>query len=395
MSAKHPVIAVTGSSGAGTTTTSVAFRKIFQQLNIRAAELEGDSFHRYTRPEMDAAIRKARDLGRHISYFGPEANDFGLLQQSFIEYGKNGTGRSRKYLHTYDEAVPYNQVPGTFTPWEPLPAPTDVLFYEGLHGGVVTEHHDVASHVDLLVGVVPIVNLEWIQKLIRDTGERGHSREAVMDSVVRSMEDYINYITPQFSRTHINFQRVPTVDTSNPFAAKAIPSLDESFVVIHFRGLDQIDFPYLLAMLQGSFISHINTLVVPGGKMGLAMELIMAPLVQRLLEGKKHEDVFRYALHQVFVVVAVRVVRADVNVKTIANVVAFECFFQTCDQRTMPVQIVQRCAHRRLINQNTVFCTYLVSQADHQVFCYFHDISYRWLLGRAPLSGCAPFPDRL
>ena len=289
MSAKHPVIAVTGSSGAGTTTTSVAFRKIFQQLNIRAAELEGDSFHRYTRPEMDAAIRKARDLGRHISYFGPEANDFGLLQQSFLDYGKNGTGRSRKYLHTYDEAVPYNQVPGTFTPWGALPAPTDVLFYEGLHGGVVTEHIDVAKHVDLLVGVVPIVNLEWIQKLIRDTGERGHSREAVMDSVVRSMEDYINYITPQFSRTHINFQRVPTVDTSNPFAAKAIPSLDESFVVIHFRGLDQIDFPYLLAMLQGSFISHINTLVVPGGKMGLAMELIMAPLVQRLLEGKKIE----------------------------------------------------------------------------------------------------------
>lgn len=79
-------------------------------------------------------------------------------------------------------------------------------------------------------------------KLVRDTGERGHSREAVMDSVVRSMDDYINYITPQFSRTHINFQRVPTVDTSNPFAAKAIPSLDESFVVIHFRGLDHIDF---------------------------------------------------------------------------------------------------------------------------------------------------------
>jgi phosphoribulokinase len=80
------------------------------------------------------------------------------------------------------------------------------------------------SHVDLLVGVVPIVNLEWIQKLIRDTSERGHSREAVMDSVVRSMEDYINFLTPQFSRTHINFQRVPTVDTSNPFAAKSIPS---------------------------------------------------------------------------------------------------------------------------------------------------------------------------
>ncbi|WP_340620182.1 phosphoribulokinase [Xenorhabdus siamensis] len=287
MSAKHPVIAITGSSGAGTTTTSVAFRKIFQQLGITAALIEGDSFHRYTRPEMDAEIRKAKEQGRHISYFGPEANDFHMLEKTFFEYGETGAGRWRKYLHTYDEAVPYNQVPGTFTPWESLPSNTDMLFYEGLHGGVVTPQYNVAELVDLLIGVVPIVNLEWIQKLIRDTSERGHSREAVMDSVVRSMDDYIRYITPQFSRTHINFQRVPTVDTSNPFSAKAIPSLDESFIVIRFRGLSQIDFPYLLAMLQGSFISSINTIVVPGGKMGLAMELIMAPLVQQLLEGKK------------------------------------------------------------------------------------------------------------
>ncbi|WP_445496023.1 phosphoribulokinase [Photorhabdus sp. SF281] len=287
MSAKHPIIAITGSSGAGTTTTSLAFRKIFQQLNISAAQIEGDSFHRYTRPEMDAAIRKAKEQGRHISYFGPEANDFGMLEKTMIDYGETGEGRCRKYLHTYDDAVPYNQLPGTFTPWETLPKQTDVLFYEGLHGGVVTPQHNVASHVDLLVGVVPIVNLEWIQKLIRDTGERGHSQEAVMDSVVRSMDDYINYITPQFSRTHINFQRVPTVDTSNPFSAKAIPSLDESFIVIRFRDLTQIDFPYLLSMLQGSFVSSINTIVVPGGKMGLAMELIMTPLVQRLLEGEK------------------------------------------------------------------------------------------------------------
>ncbi|MBD2811403.1 phosphoribulokinase [Xenorhabdus sp. Vera] len=287
MSAKYPVIAITGSSGAGTTTTSVAFRKIFQQLDVTAALIEGDSFHRYTRPEMDAEIRKAKEQGRHISYFGPEANDFSMLEKTFYDYGETGSGRCRKYLHTYDEAVPYNQVPGTFTPWEPLPSNTDILFYEGLHGGVVTPQHNVASHVDLLIGVVPIVNLEWIQKLIRDTSERGHSQEAVMDSVVRSMDDYIRYITPQFSRTHINFQRVPTVDTSNPFSAKAIPSLDESFIVIRFRGLTQIDFPYLLAMLQGSFISSINTIVVPGGKMGLAMELIMAPLVKQLLEGKK------------------------------------------------------------------------------------------------------------
>lgn len=163
MSTQHPVIAVTGSSGAGTTTTSLAFRKIFQQLGLHAAEIEGDSFHRFTRPEMDMAIRKARDMGKHVSYFGPEANDFALLERTFSEYGRSGKGKSRKYLHTYDEAVPWNQVPGTFTPWQPLAEPTDVLFYEGLHGGVVTPLHNVAENVDLLVGVVPIVNLEWIQ----------------------------------------------------------------------------------------------------------------------------------------------------------------------------------------------------------------------------------------
>lgn len=165
------------------------------------------------------AIRKARDAGRHISYFGPEANDFGLLEQTFIEYGQSGKEISQisAYLR---RSRTVESGTGDIHPWQPLPEPTDVLFYEGLHGGVVTPQHNVAQHVDLLVGVVPIVNLEWIQKLIRDTSERGHSREAVMDSVVRSMEDYINYITPQFSRTHLNFQRVPTVDTSNPFAAK-------------------------------------------------------------------------------------------------------------------------------------------------------------------------------
>jgi phosphoribulokinase len=131
MSAKHPVIAVTGSSGAGTTTTSLAFRKIFAQLNLHAAEVEGDSFHRYTRPEMDMAIRKARDLGRHISYFGPEANDFGLLEQTFIEYGQTGTGQARKYLHTYDEAVPWNQVPGTFTPGSPCRSQQMCCFMKG------------------------------------------------------------------------------------------------------------------------------------------------------------------------------------------------------------------------------------------------------------------------
>ncbi|NRB25782.1 phosphoribulokinase [Shewanella sp.] len=287
MSAKHPIIAVTGSSGAGTTTTTTAFKHIFRQLGINAASVEGDSFHHYTRPEMELKIRKAKTDNKNISYFGPEANDFERLEQCFSDYSATGQGETRAYLHTFDEAVPFNQMPGTFTQWHPLPENTDMLYYEGLHGGVKTDTCDVAEHVDLLIGMVPIVNLEWIQKIIRDTSERGHSREKVMDSIVRSMDDYINHMTPQFSRTHINFQRVPTVDTSNPFSAKNIPSLDESFVVIRFRGIKNVDFPYYLKMIDGSFMSRINTLVVPGGKMSLAMELILTPLIRDLLEKRQ------------------------------------------------------------------------------------------------------------
>ncbi|GLP95785.1 phosphoribulokinase [Paraferrimonas sedimenticola] len=287
MSIKHPIIAVTGSSGAGTTTTTNAFKHMFRQLGVKAAVVEGDSFHSHTRAEMEMVIRKAKESGRNISYFGPEANDFKRLESFFSEYGSKGTGEIRKYLHTFDDAVPYNQMPGTFTPWEPLASDTDLLYYEGLHGGAVTPEVDIASHVDLLIGMVPIVNLEWIQKIIRDTADRGHSREKVMSSIVRSMDDYVNHMTPQFSRTHINFQRVPTVDTSNPFSAKDIPSHDESFVVIRFRGMKQVDFTYYLNMIQGSFMSRRNTLVVPGGKMGLAMELLLTPLIQDLIDRKR------------------------------------------------------------------------------------------------------------
>jgi len=288
MSIKHPIIAITGSSGAGTTTTMNAIQHIFRNLNINAAFVGGDSFHRYTRPEMEVEIRKAQEQGRHISYFGPKANDFGLLEDLFKNYGELGQGQYRQYLHTFDEAVPFNQMPGTFTPWQDLPHDTDLLFYEGLHGGVETDEHDVARHVDLLVGMVPIVNLEWIQKIVRDTTDRGHSREAVMSSIVRGLDDYFHYITPQFSRTHVNFQRVPTVDTSNPFSAREIPTQDESFVVVRFRReMKNVNFPYLMQMIDGAFMSRVNTLVVPGGKMGLAMELILTPLIEEIMDKKR------------------------------------------------------------------------------------------------------------
>ncbi|HJT08663.1 MAG TPA: phosphoribulokinase [Stellaceae bacterium] len=288
MSVKHPVIAITGSSGAGTTTVTTTFQQIFRREGVTAAIIEGDAFHRYDRQEMRAKLSEmtGRELER-FSHFGPAANLFEEIEKLFRSYGERGTGKVRKYLHDEEEAKPYRQEPGTFTPWQDLPPGTDVLFYEGLHGAVVTETVDVARHADLLIGVVPIINLEWIQKLHRDKKHRGYSQEAIVDTILRRMPDYVNYICPQFSRTDVNFQRVPTVDTSNPFIARDVPSPDESMLVIRFRNPRGIDFPYLLSMLPQSFMSRPNTIVCPGGKMPLAMQLIFTPMIWQLMDRKK------------------------------------------------------------------------------------------------------------
>ena len=288
MSVKHPVIAVTGSSGAGTSTVKTSFEHIFHRENVRAAVIEGDSFHRYGREEMKQAIAEAEGKGeRTVSHFGPRANLFGELEALFRTYGDSGTGKRRYYVHNEEEAARLGHEPGTFTPWEELPDDTDVLFYEGLHGGVRAEGVNAARYVDLLIGVVPIVNLEWIQKIHRDTRARGYSVEAATDTILRRMHDYIHYVTPQFSHTHVNFQRVPVVDTSNPFVARDIPTLDESLVVVRFRDPTGVDFPYLLTMIHDSFMSRPNCIVVPGGKMEMAIQLVVTPLLQSIMERRK------------------------------------------------------------------------------------------------------------
>ncbi|MDP4014082.1 MAG: phosphoribulokinase [Candidatus Nanopelagicales bacterium] len=287
MSVKHPVVAITGSSGAGTTSVMRTFEQIFRREHVNAAFVEGDSFHRFDRVEMKAEMARALAEGDHtFSHFGPEANLFGELEELFRVYGETGTGKLRKYLHSDEEAAPYNQEPGAFTPWEEIPAGTDLLFYEGLHGAVATETVNVAQFTDLLIGVVPVINLEWTQKVQRDKSQRGYSAEAVTETILRRMDDYVNYMCPQFSRTHVNFQRVPIVDTSNPFIARTIPSQDESMLVIRFANPRGIDFPYLLSMLHDSFMSRPNTIVCPGGKMDLAMQLIFTPMLWRLLEHR-------------------------------------------------------------------------------------------------------------
>jgi phosphoribulokinase len=291
MSKQHPVVAVTGSSGAGTTTVKTAFEHIFRRLGLTAGIIEGDSFHKYNRTEMRAAVADATQRGENISHFGPEANLLCDLGQLFKQYGETGSGKRRYYVHNEIEAQQFATKAGTFTDWEDLPADTDMLLYEGLHGAMVTDECDVAQFADLLIGVVPIVNLEWIQKIHRDTIHRGYDESDVTQTILRRMEDYVKHITPQFSRTDINFQRVPTVDTSNPFIARDVPTPDESFVVIRFRDPTkfEVDFPYLLSMIDKSFISRRNTIVVPGGKMLLAMELILMPILKRMVDESKVE----------------------------------------------------------------------------------------------------------
>ena len=288
MSKKHPIVAVTGSSGAGTTNVKAAFEQIFRRESINPAIIEGDGFHRYDRKHMDEIAARAEAEGRHLTHFGPEGNLFEELEALFREYSEHGTGKRRYYIHNNEEGAQHGSPPGTLTPWEPLPENTDLLFYEGLHGGVTTDTVNVAQYVDLLIGVVPIINLEWIQKIHRDKAVRGYTSEDATRLILSRMHDYTHYIIPQFSRTDINFQRVPTVDTSNPFAATKIPTNDESFSVIHIRNLDKIqaDFRYLLEMLDGSFMSTPDTIVVPAGKKVFATQLILNPVIHHMMEKK-------------------------------------------------------------------------------------------------------------
>ena len=288
MSIKHPIIAITGSSGAGTTSVKKTFEQIFRRENINPVYIEGDAFHRWDRLEMREQMKEAAAKGdNHYSHFGHHANLFEELETTFRTYSETGGGRTRAYVHDMVEAELYGSPPGTFTQWREFEPGSDLLFYEGLHGAVITGNVNVAQYSDLKIGVVPVVNLEWIQKLHRDKDARGYTTEAVTDTILRRMPDYINIICPQFAETDINFQRVPTVDTSNPFIARWIPTPDELMVVIRFKDPNGIDFPYLLSMIHGSFMSRANSIVIPGGRLDIAMQLILTPMILKLVERRR------------------------------------------------------------------------------------------------------------
>ncbi|MBL1405693.1 MAG: phosphoribulokinase [Rhizobiales bacterium] len=288
MSKKYPIISVTGSSGAGTSTVKTTFDQIFRREGIKSVSIEGDAFHKFDRLDMKDELNKRIKTGDHsFSHFSLEANELGELERVFREYSETGKGRTRLYVHSEDEAKELGVPSGNFTEWADFEENSDILFYEGLHGAVCTDDIKLADYVDLKVGVVPVVNLEWIQKIHRDRETRGYSTEAVTDVILRRMDAYVNCIMPQFSQTSINFQRVPVVDTSNPFISRSIPTLDESLVVIRFADPKGIDFQYLTTMIEGSWMSRANSIVVPGGKTDLAMQLILTPLILRLVENSR------------------------------------------------------------------------------------------------------------
>lgn len=292
MSSRHPIIAVTGASGAGRESVRFVFDRLFRREGITAAYIAGESFHRYDRAEFKSAEADAAANGNpHFSHFGPDANLFDEQERLYREYGQSGAGRRRHYLHGEEDGrrLGYPELgAGQFTPWEDLPQDTDLMLYEGLHGVVRGNGLDLGKHVDLKIGMVPIINLEWIQKVHRDTAKRGYSREAVMDRILHRMHDYTHYILPQFKHSDINFQHVPVVDTSEPFIARDIPAVDERVVVIRFRNPEElsVDFPLLLRKISGSWMTRRNTLVVPGGKRELAKELILTPILRRLMDRR-------------------------------------------------------------------------------------------------------------
>jgi len=288
MSKKHPIISVTGSSGAGTTTVKSTFDQIFRREGIKSVSIEGDAFHRYDRAAMKAELECRKAAGDEtFSHFSYDANVLDELETVFRSYANTGKGRTRHYVHDDDEAAKWGVPPGHFTDWAPFEDGSDLLFYEGLHGAVVNDDVNLAKLADLKIGVVPVINLEWTQKIHRDKASRGYSTEAVTDTILRRMHAYVHCICPQFIETDVNFQRVPVVDTSNPFCARWIPTADESLVVIRFKNPRGIDFPYLRSMIEGSWMTRANSIVIPGGKLDLAMQLIFTPMVDRLVSESK------------------------------------------------------------------------------------------------------------
>ena len=62
---------------------------------------------------------------------------------------------------------------------------------------------------------------------------------------------------------------------------------EESFVVIRLSDAERLNVPYLLAMIDDSFVSRPDTIVVPGTRMEYAMQLILTPMIRDLVNESR------------------------------------------------------------------------------------------------------------
>ncbi len=306
MSKQHPIVAVTGACGAGTTVVQQAFKEIFFRQKINAAFVQGDGFLRYNEKESKKAIADSLVDGRSISIYGPELNNFSKLESCFKDYSINGQCEIRTKV-TEENKNYFQANVGEFTQWQLSHENSDCLFYEGMHGGVVAQTwgrrksdglslitHDrrnnktkgvnSAQYVDLLIGIVPAINLEWIQRIHHDQINYKQSAEQITANILEQLQDYIDFMVPQFSITDINFQRIPVVDTSNPFDQQKVPTEKESIVVISFKEPEKYDLGNYLNCIDEAFMSNSKNIVIPGGHLQHALDIICAPLIESLIK---------------------------------------------------------------------------------------------------------------
>ena len=243
MSVKHPIISVTGSSGAGTTSVKTTFKRIFNRETVNAASSMAMHSIAMTAQMKRVMAEEAEREINHFSHFGPECQPAGGTGRVYSgisakpEPEKPGTTCTTRKKRTCTAR------PGTFSAWEDIDPEYRIIVLRRTAWRGGDRRRQPGAALRPKIGVVPVVNLEWIQKIHRDKMDRGYSTQAIKDTILRRMPDYLDYICPQFSQTDINFPARADRRYIERLCARWIPTPDESMVVIRFRQSQGYRFP--------------------------------------------------------------------------------------------------------------------------------------------------------